>query len=116
MTTLELFNKFWLLYPKKVGKGAARRVFLRLEPSEELTLKMIQAVKWQEKTDQWQKDNGQYIPHPSTWLHRESWDDEMFTKPVYKPKCVCGCGKDGQLKVSSDWFATVACRTKELGW
>ena len=116
MKTIDLFEKFWQSYPRKVGKGAARRAFMKLKPSYDLTLKMIDAIDWQKKTDQWQKDNGQYIPHPTTWLNQERWEDEMFTKPVYKAKCACGCGRDGQLKVSCQWFATTGCRVKELGW
>ena len=26
---------------------------------------------------QWQRDNGQYIPHPATWLNQGRWDDEL---------------------------------------
>lgn len=24
----------------------------------------------------WLKDNGQYIPYPSTWLNQKRWEDE----------------------------------------
>ena len=26
---------------------------------------------------EWEKDDGQYIPHPATWLRRGGWDDEV---------------------------------------
>ena len=25
----------------------------------------------------WLKDNGQYIPYPSTWLNQKRWEDEL---------------------------------------
>lgn len=70
------FEKFWEAYPRKVGKGAARKIWAKLKPPEELVEKMIAAVAEQRKTPQWQKDGGQYIPHPATWLSQDRWDDE----------------------------------------
>jgi hypothetical protein len=37
---------------------------------------MLSAVEAQKQTDQWTKDGGQYIPHPSTWLNQGRWEDE----------------------------------------
>jgi hypothetical protein len=31
----------------------------------------------QKTSAQWQKDNGQYIPNPATWLNQGRWDDEI---------------------------------------
>ena len=28
----------------------------------------------------WLKDNGQYIPYPSTWLNQKRWEDESINK------------------------------------
>lgn len=31
----------------------------------------------------WLKDNGQYIPYPSTWLNQKRWEDEdVVDKPM----------------------------------
>lgn len=27
--------------------------------------------------EQWQRDGGQYIPHPATWLNQGRWKDEI---------------------------------------
>ena len=27
--------------------------------------------------DQWNRDNGQFIPHPATWLNQRRWEDEL---------------------------------------
>ena len=37
---------------------------------------MIQAIEQHKRSDQWTRDNGQYIPHPATWLNQRRWEDE----------------------------------------
>lgn len=73
----ERFERFWSVYPKKVGKGAARAAFMKLKPSQELTETMIKAVRLAERSPQWQKDYGQFIPNPATWLNQHRWEDEL---------------------------------------
>lgn len=73
----ERFEQFWKAYPRKVGKGAALKVWVKLKPSEELLVRMLKAVEQQKRTAQWQRDSGQFIPHPSTWLNQERWEDEV---------------------------------------
>ena len=70
------FDEFWTAYPRKVGKEAARKVWRRIKPSSELQVKILDTIKNYRGSDQWLKDNGQYIPYPSTWLNQGRWDDE----------------------------------------
>ena len=72
------FDAFWSAYPKKVGKGAAEKSFSKLSPS--LLPQMLSAIDTQKKSDQWAKDNGQFIPNPTTWLNQRRWEDEVQTK------------------------------------
>lgn len=72
----ERFARFWHAYPRKVGKEAARKVWRRLTPNEELTAVMLAAVASQRQSAQWRKDHGEFIPHPSTWLHQGRWEDQ----------------------------------------
>lgn len=67
------FLAFWQRYPRKAGKGAAFKSWKIHRPPLNACLK---AIAWQEKTDQWTRDGGQYIPHPSTWINQERWLDE----------------------------------------
>ncbi len=76
-TSEDRFNRFWAAYPRKVGKAAAEKVFKKLHPSEALLQKMFKTIEAEKKTLQWQRDNGQYIPHPTTWLNQGRWDDEV---------------------------------------
>jgi hypothetical protein len=69
------FAHFWEQYPRKEGKKKAEEVWLRLAPSEELTQRILAAVEAHKKTPQWTKDGGQFIPHPTTFLNQERWND-----------------------------------------
>lgn len=71
----EGFEDFWKAYPKKVNKKEAITAFRKAKfTSLEIILK---AVEKQKQSDQWLKDNGTFIPYPSSWLNKERWDDEV---------------------------------------
>lgn len=70
------FEEFWKIYPKKTGKQAALKSWSKLKPDKELTQRIIKAVEYQKTWEQWNRDGGQYIPNPSTWLNQGRWDDE----------------------------------------
>lgn len=73
------FDAFWKEFPKKVGKGAAEKAWQKLKPNLTVVLEAIEAHK---QTDQWSKDNGQFIPHPATWLNQKRWEDEVVSNKV----------------------------------
>lgn len=75
----ETFNRFWTAYPKKVAKEDARKAWKKIKPNQELIDKIVIAVKAQSASEQWIKDNGQFIPNPATWLNRGQWEDEIKT-------------------------------------
>lgn len=71
------FDMFWDAYPKKVGKGAAWKAFVKVKvPVESL----LSAIEQQKCSTQWTKENGQYIPNPATWLNQGRWEDELPTE------------------------------------
>lgn len=72
------FERFWRAYPKKVGKGAAMRVFEKVCITDELLSGMLDAVQKQSMTYQWKTENGRFIPNPATWLGEERWKDEVI--------------------------------------
>lgn len=94
----ERFEKFWSAYPRKVGKGECRRIWLKLKPSEELTQTMLSAVEAAKGCDQWRRDGGQYIPNPSTWLHQGRWEDSPSDRPEDQPV-------DYSQFTDADWLA-----------
>lgn len=74
------FDLFWSTYPRKIGKGAAELAWKKLKLDDTLQARIIQAVKAQCKSEQWRRDQGQFIPHPATWLNGKRWEDEVEVK------------------------------------
>lgn len=68
------FDRFWRLYPRKVNKDGARKAFRKVKEPVEVLLKALENHK---KSSQWLKDNGVYIPHPTTWLNQRRWEDVL---------------------------------------
>ena len=83
-TTLadQRFEMFWDAYPKKVGKSAVLKAWNRLNPNGALFARMIAAISAAKASEQWQRENGRYIPNPLTWINQGRWDDEC---PVSAP-------------------------------
>lgn len=106
-----LFQSFWSAYPKKVGKEAARKIWARLKPSQELLDRMLRAINEQCQSDQWQKDQGQFVPHPATWLNQGRWDDEptLIGEDVVIPPAIHenrphAAGKRPVSAFDADWW------------
>ena len=78
------FIEFWESYPKnsrKVGKSSCQEKW-KSKRYDEVADKIISHVKIMSQSDQWKKDNGQYIPMPMTYLNRQYWDADI--EPVKK--------------------------------
>lgn len=71
------FQAFWSAYPKKEAKVSALKAFEKVNPDRVLLSQMIGAIEERRKTEQWQKDGGQFIPNPTTWLNQRRWEDEL---------------------------------------
>lgn len=69
------FALFWEAYPKKQGKCAAEDAWRALNPSDQLTRKMLDSLEQARRSAQWQNEGGRYIPHPANWLERRQWED-----------------------------------------
>ena len=70
------FEKFWNAYPKKKSKADAEKAFKKVKVPVEV---LLNAIEKQKKSADWIKNNGQYIPYPSTWLNGKRWEDETDT-------------------------------------
>ena len=73
------FDKFWKAYPKKRNKGNAEKWFKKNRPSSEIVDEMIRQVERFKDTNDWKKNDGQFIPYPTTWLNAKMWEDEFET-------------------------------------
>ena len=72
------FDEFWYIYPKKVGKKTAVKVWLKIKPNKEAFQRIADHLATAFKdTDK------QFIPNPTTYLNGERWNDEVISsKPV----------------------------------
>ncbi|HEX5034975.1 MAG TPA: hypothetical protein VFW62_10865 [bacterium] len=71
-----LFERFWKAYPRRVSRAKAERAWRRLKPSEQLTVKILQAVERAKTSEDWRKDGGMFIPYPASYLNQRRWEDE----------------------------------------
>jgi hypothetical protein len=65
------FDRFWAVYPRKVGRAAAEKVWTKINPDDALTDTIIAAVVGQARG--W--DDPKFIPHARTWLFGRRWED-----------------------------------------
>lgn len=81
------FEQFWDAYPNKKTKKKAHDIWIKISPPEKLFKEIMSGLERAKGSKQWQKDEGQFIPHPTTWLNQERWNDEDVPSPLKaKPK------------------------------
>jgi len=76
------FEKFWNIYPKKRGKDPANKAWDKLKGDADLYYEICDAVMAWRETEDWLKNDGQFIPNASTFLNQKRWQDEI---PPPKP-------------------------------
>jgi len=79
------FDRFWSIYPRKVGKEEARKAWQKAG----VTFEQCEAtIRTWAASEDWQKDGGRFCPHASTWLNQKRWSDAppMQCKSEPKPK------------------------------
>lgn len=99
------FEEFWAIYPKKQGKGAALKAWKRIKPDKALFERIMASVRENlAKNQQWQRDGGQYIPNPSTWLNQTRWEDTIGVDgmPVGQPQQMGGA-QGGRIGGADDY-------------
>ena len=72
-------ESIYQLYPKRVGKADALKAIakaLAMMPADQLRAKV---AAYAAATATWTEHDRQYIPHPSTWFNRGSYDDDPAT-------------------------------------
>ena len=67
----EQFEAWWKIYPRKAGKGDARKAFASAVKRGASVGELTRAVSEQ----RWNPDP-QFIPHGATWLNGERWQDD----------------------------------------
>lgn len=79
------FDRFWALYPRKTSKLDAMKAWqkaITMETPENI----IAALEHQRKhRESWQRDSGQYIPYPASWLRAGAFWDVLETPLIASP-------------------------------
>ena len=81
LKTEEVSKEFFIYfnnYPWRIRYKQAMEAWLKLNPSPELTKKIIDSVEKFKTSDEWKKNIG--IPAPDTFLINERWRDELHYK------------------------------------
>ena len=93
------FELFWELYPSKRKKPVARIAWMNMRVHSEEQYALINAaVERYKKTDQWQENNGRYIPDPDTFLQDERWTDEIKLSEAVQ-------AADREAQEKDEWIA-----------
>lgn len=71
----EEFETFWKLYPRRKGKGDARKAFKRARKQVEFST-LMEGLRAYTQWCAAEMKESRYICHPSTWLNQERWEDE----------------------------------------
>lgn len=74
-TEAEVFHRFWLSYPRKVGKPAALRAFkaaMKRDPIQDIANGVHAWIYFWKHSE----TEEQFIPHPATFLNQERYRDE----------------------------------------
>ena len=79
------FAEFWSAYPLKKAKATAEKAWAKLKPSADLQAAILSAIAAHKLSADWQRDGGQYIPHPTTWLNQRRWEDEVTHARSQRP-------------------------------
>jgi len=76
------FEVFWAVYPRKIGKKAARLKYeiARRSASDEEVLDAARRY-----ADSIVGKEPQYVAHPTTWLNQGRWqDEESSNEPLHR--------------------------------
>jgi len=66
------FERFWSAYPRRVGKRVAFTAFKRANKRADYA-EIMAGITTSPATTH---DDPQFVPHASTWLNRDGWEDE----------------------------------------
>ena len=98
-----MFDEFWMLYPRKVAKASARKAWKKLTEEQQL----LAAKSISNHCQYWKaKETAlDYIPHASTWLNQERWEDELVIEPKKEKIDKIDCtGNNKRLDVVTRFF------------
>ncbi|KKN66924.1 hypothetical protein LCGC14_0466990 [marine sediment metagenome] len=111
------FSTFWDLYPRKVGKPAALKAYRGMRSGMRLALVLAGLKRWMQ-TEQWQKEDGKFIPYPATFLNQRRWEDEPGQEvielgPRPRPEGKPGKCRDCGAEIPAGFLKCLECMKKK---
>jgi hypothetical protein len=105
------FEEFWKLYPRKVSKKRARTAWKNMTKKKRQAA--IDAIL--EHTIVWDKQGRDMtmIPHPTTWLNQERWEDDLSAELKRAPRGAADANLTEEQQRTQDEFAAAAERMKK---
>lgn len=72
------FDEWWITYPKRIGKKAARTAYLKAARTVSHEVLLEGARRYRDDSTR----DPAYTAHAATWLNAGRWDDEGPTRPA----------------------------------
>jgi Helix-turn-helix domain len=69
---LDPFDAFWDIYPRRAGKGDARKAFERATHRSPVAEVMAGAARYRDDPNR----EAEFTAHPATWLNQDRWEDD----------------------------------------
>jgi len=73
----EGFERFWDLYPVKVGKSNAMEVWKQIQPDAQT---VCDGVRRWVRSEQWKRESGRFIPRAAKFLQERHFEDAPMEK------------------------------------
>lgn len=105
------FDEFWSAYPRKTGKGRARRAFKTALEKTTFDVIVEGVAAYVANEDM---SDPQWIAHPTTWLNGERWEDE-YEEPRTVQRSPYVGGPREWVKDLHDEGEHWECRAGEFG-
>ncbi|HFF5071089.1 TPA: hypothetical protein ACGDNJ_001479, partial [Acinetobacter baumannii] len=80
----ENFEKFWSTYPsckRKSDKSGTAKTFEKHEKAFDLDT-LISILELQKIDEQWTKQDGEFIPSPTSWLNKKHWENDYWISKI----------------------------------
>lgn len=100
----DAFDEFWAAYPRRVGKGAARKAWAKAT-KKAAPEEIIAGARRYAADPRRQSADIRYTAHPSTWLNAERWTDEIEPAPTAP-------AGDPHQQAANDWMNRALARAR----
>ncbi len=77
-------GSFGMNTPRRIAKVEAGRAWRKLTVADRQAA--IEGVRAWKESDQWQRDDGRYIPYPATFLNQRRWEGDIPRRVITTEK------------------------------